>query len=217
MFDKSGAYTVTEAGVYEVASASVARYNAIVSACRDLESAHAMVEQCRREDLEGLHPLLEQSFWIAAIIQYGKPFTTNNARKHFNAGDFVRSRAGSEMRDCHHYLITLRDKMVAHDDGLGECTQLAVFLPDRAPAHEGEIGIEPPKPRIVSLGTDIAREVEPHFRAMHQLFVECRNEARGVTLKQLLQGSSNDVKLLRPEKPAVLEVDFASVLTRWPR
>src|SRR5690606_26311588 len=77
VFDEFGTYTVDEAGAYEVIAPSVQRYHEMVFAIRDLRSAHEMVEQCCREDLDEIHPLLEQSLWVGAVILYSKPFTRN--------------------------------------------------------------------------------------------------------------------------------------------
>lgn len=217
VFDESGAYTINEAGAYEVVAPSVQRYHEVVFAIRDLRSAHEMVQECCREDLDDLHPLLEQSLWVSAVILYSKPFTRNNARPLFDAKDFVRSRGASDMRDRHHYLITLRDKMIAHDDALGECKQVAIGLPYRQPEHRFEIGIDPPNPRVVSLGWAIAREVEPHFGAMLRLFEDYRCQLREETIRSLLQSNLQEVTLLGPAKRTTLEVDPESVARRWPR
>ena len=143
VFDESGAYTINEAGLYEVTSPSVQKYHEVVFAIRDLRTAHEMAEQCCREDLGEMHPLLERSLWVGAVISYSKPFTRNNARPMFDSKEFVRSHATNYMRDRHHYLITLRDKMIAHDDALGECKQVAIGLPYRQPTSHVEIGIDP--------------------------------------------------------------------------
>lgn len=217
VFDKDGVYAINEAGAYEVESPLVARYHEVVFAGRDLATAHEMVEQCCREDLDDIHPLLEQSLWIGAVILYGKPFKKNNARGLFDAPAILRSRAGPEMRDLHHYLINLRDKMVAHDDGLGECKKVVVGFPARSPVHISDIGIEPVNPRVVSLGWDIAREVEPHFQAVCRLFVEYREEVRNEVLKELLRSDFQSVTLLGRAQPADLKVDIDSVNRLWPR
>lgn len=217
VFDEFGAYTINEAGSYEVSAPSIQRYHEVVFATRDLHSAHEMVQQCCRDDLDKLHPLLEQSLWVGAVIFYSKPFTKNNARTLFNTREFVRSRAAADMRDRHHYLITLRDKMVAHDDALGECKQVAIGLPYRQPKHHLEIGIDPPNPRITSLGWDIAREVEPHFRAMLHLFEDYRCWLREETVKNLFQSNLKEVTLLGPAKKTTLEIDPESVTRRWPK
>lgn len=217
VFDESGAYTISEAGAYEVVAPSVQRYHEVVFAVRDLRSAHEMVEQCCRADLDDLHPLLEQGLWVGAVILYSKPFTRNEARPLFDARQFVRACATADMRDRHHYLITLRNKMIAHDGYLGECKQVAIGLPHRQPAHHAQIGIDPPNPRVVSLGWDIAREVEPHFRAMLQLFEGYRDELREQTARNLLHSNLQEVTLLGPAKRTTLEVDPESVSRRWPR
>lgn len=217
VFDGSGTYTISEAGSYEVIATSIQRYHEVVFAIRDLRSAHEMVEQCCRDDLDDLHPLLEQSLWVGAVILYSKPFTRNNARPLFDTREFVRSRATTEMRDRHHYLITLRDKMIAHDDALGECKQVTIGLPYRKPVSRLEIGIDPPNPRVVSLGWDIAREVEPHFRDMLELFEDCRCNMREETTQNLFQTQLQEVTLLGPAKRTTLEVDPDSVALRWPR
>lgn len=217
VFDESGTYTVDEAGAYEVLAPSVQRYHEVVFAIRDLRSAHEMVEQCCREDLDELHSLLEQSLWVGAVILYSKPFTRNEARPLFDTREFVRSHATAAMRDRHHYLITLRNRMIAHDDALGECKQVSIGLPHRRPAHRLEVGIDPPNARVVSLGWDIAREVEPHFRAMLQLFEECRRRVRDETTQELFQTNLKEVTLLGKAKRTKLEVDPESVGRRWPR
>ena len=217
VFDETGAYTISEAGLFEVDAPSIQRYHELVFAIRDIQSAHMMMQQCCRDDLDNLHPYFEQSLWIGAVILYGKPFKGNNARPSFDASEFVREHASDDMRDRHHYLITLRDKMIAHDDGLGECKQVAIGLPHRQPEHPVEIGIDPPNPRVISLGWDIARELEPHFTAMLRLFQDHRNQMREETIQNLFQTNFSGVMLLGPAKEAMLEVGMDSVHQRWPR
>lgn len=183
VFDETGAYTISEAGSYEVISPSVQRYHDLVFSIRDLRSAHEMIEQCCRDDLDDLHPLLEQGLWVSAVIQYSKPFKVNYARRTFDAENLVCTQATETMRDFHHYLITLRDKMIAHDDALGECKQVVIGLPHKRPRHPLEIGIEPTNPRVVSLGGDIAKDAEPHFREMLELFERHRNRATSPRLQ----------------------------------
>ncbi|MFC6185292.1 hypothetical protein [Pseudoxanthomonas japonensis] len=217
VFDETGVYTINEAGTYEVISPSVQRYHELVFSIRDLHSAHEMMEQCCRNDLDDLHPLLEQGLWVGAVIQYSKPFKANHARRTFDAGNLVRTQATESMRDFHHYLITLRDKMFAHDDALGECKQVAIGLPYKRPRHPFEIGIEPTNPRVISLGGDIARDAEPHFRAMLQLFEQQRNQIREETIGELFRTNLNEVTLVGPARKTALEVGRDDVAARWPR
>ncbi|WP_457097895.1 hypothetical protein [Lysobacter sp. P5_B9] len=217
VFDESGTYTISEAGAYEVSAPSIQRYHEVVFAIRDLRSAHEMVQQCCRDDLGGLHPMLEQGLWVGAVILYSKPFKRNGARILFDAGSFVRSHAADDMRDRHHYLITLRDKMIAHDDGLGECKQVSIGLPYRQPANHFEIGIDPPNPRVVSLGSDIAREVEPHIDTMLKMFEDYRCQLREKTVRDLFQSNLQEVTVLGRATRTRLEVNLDSVASRWPR
>lgn len=217
VFDESGTYTISEAGLYEVTSRSVQKYHEVVFATRDLRTAHEMVEECCRTDLDRTHPLLEQSLWISAVISYSKPFKTNNARQLFDAKEFVRSNADGEMLNRHHYLITLRDKMIAHDDALGEGKQVTIGLPYREPKNHLEIGIDPTSPRIVSLGSNIAREVEPHFRSILKIFNDYRNQLREDTLRNLVDSKFREVTVIGRAKEVALDVSQEGVIRRWPR
>jgi hypothetical protein len=217
VFDESGAYSIKQAGAYEATAPSIERYYEVAFATRDLRSAHEMVAQCCRDDLDSLHPLLEQSLWISAVILYSKPFKRNNARARFDAAGFIRLHSTEEARDIHHYLITLRDKMIAHDDALGECKQISIWLPNKQPTHRLEIGIEPINPRVVSLGWDIAREMEPHFRATLKLLEDYRHQLSEKTTTDLIRSKFSEVSLIGPARKTSLRVDPRSVTARWPR
>src|SRR3546814_16820981 len=62
--------------------------------------------------------------------------------------------------------MKLRDRMIAHDDSIGATKKLSIYLTPHEPRHPHEFGIGGGKRQVVSLGSDIAKELMPHFEGL---------------------------------------------------
>jgi len=145
---------------------------------------------------------------------YGKVFKRSGARRGFNATEFIRQKLMREALDRHDYLIALRDQMIAHDDGIGESKELSIYLAEQAPTYALAIGVSVGNRRVVSLGTDIAREVEPHFGYVAKIFSEIEALTRDELLRGFLVTRFAEVTLLGPSMEKPLQVDMSSVRGR---
>ena len=106
--------------------------------------------------------------------------------------------------------------MIAHDDGLGESKTLGLFLNSRPPQNVHEVGIGGSMKRVVSLGTDIAQDLTPHFESVANLLAEHGPPTERVrTIQLLLQSNFADVTLLGIHKEDALDVTQSGVLTRF--
>jgi hypothetical protein len=215
VFDETGAFTVGEPSRFLVSSPLIQHFAEITYARRDLQTALEMVRICAEElELEDDSPI-EQSLWISSIIMYCKPFKRSNARKHFDAKGFIEGALDADGLNRHEYLLNLRDKMLAHDDSLGESKLLTLFLLRQAPKHVHEVGIGGGMKRVVSMGTDIARDLTPHFECVSNLLADYEAQERDRTVQQLIQHGFNDVTLLGHYKDEELDVSQQGVLARY--
>ena len=215
VFDDNGHFTINEASNFFVSSQLIERFASITYARRDLDTAVEMIKACA-EDAESYDDSpIEQSLWIGSVIMYCKPIKTSRARKRFDAKGFIEGVLDADGLERHEYLINLRDKMIAHDDGLGESKLLGLFLNDRPPTHVHEVGIGGGMKRVVSLGTDIAQDLTPHFENVANLFAEHESTERVRTIQLLLQSNFSDVTLLGIHKEDALDVSQSAVLARF--
>lgn len=217
VFDEHGAYTIRRGASYRVDDFRIRELAEIGYARRDLEQAHTLLENCIREDLDKLHPLLEECLWTATIVMYSKPFGRNNARTVFKPEQLLRLHLGSEGLKLHEYIKRCRDWMIAHDDGLGESKETAIYLPPTPPRSTLEIGLHNPNPRVVALGTDIARQLEPHFAHVRELFVAHEYKRRHEIASELLSSRFAGMQLLGEAIDDPLAVDPESVLLLPPK
>ena len=215
VFDESGTYTVDESSHFLVESPSIQRYAEITYARRDLETALEMIRACSGDvEAHGDSPI-EQGLWIGAVITYCKSFKRNNARKRFNAQEFIEKSLDSDGLDRHQYLLNLRDKMIAHDDGLGESKLLGLALHGEPPRYVHYVGIGGGRRRVVSMGTDIARELTPHVEHVVALLTDYESKERERTIRELLQSNFADVTLLGLYEEDELDVSQHGVLARF--
>jgi hypothetical protein len=212
VFDEHGDYTVLRGASYLVDDPALRELAAITYARRDLQQAHEFLQACTHEGLDDVHPLLEQSLWSAAIVTYGKPFGRNDARSEFKPEPLIQAKLSEDGLRVHEYLKRCRDWMIAHDDGLGESKAISIYLPATAPRSILEIGLHLSNSRIVALGTDIARQLEPHFAQVRDLLLVHEESFRRKTASQLLESRFEGINLLGEAVDEPLAVDLESVL-----
>ncbi len=216
VFDEDGAYTIRKGARYCVQDDRIQELAEIGYARRDLDKAHDFVEACIADDLEDVHPLLEESLWNAAIVMYWKPFGRNNARAIFKASQFVQDRLGPDGLELHEYLNRCRNWMIAHDDGLGESKAIEIYLPPSPPRSTEEIGLYSPGRRVVAMGTDIARQLEPHFAQVRDI-LRAHEQSRGQQISsELLASRFAGLRLQGLASDQQLAVSVESVLALCP-
>lgn len=212
MFDEDGCYTILRAGSYVVADLRVKVLAEITYMRRDLDRAYEFIAACAAENFDDLHPLLEESLWNSSIVMYGKVFTASGARENFDPTTFVKAHLGPEALRVHEYVMRIRNWMIAHDDGLGETKELCIYLPLAAPQTRWEVGLQAGGQRVVALGSDIAKQLEPHFQEVRDLFFEHENAERERLGAELVRSQFSGLDLIGPALNPPLEVDIASVL-----
>ncbi|MFZ5635926.1 MAG: hypothetical protein ACOY82_05000 [Pseudomonadota bacterium] len=187
VYDDDGGYTIRKAAIYRVDDPRIRELAEIGYARRDLERAHQLIEACTEDDLDAVHGLLEEALCTAAIVTYCKPFGRNNARTEFKPDQFLKGALTEESLKLHEYVKRCRDWMIAHDDGLGETKALGIFLPGSPPRSTFEIGLHSSGRRVVALGQDIARRLEPHFAQVRDLFQAHEDSRREEIATDLLR------------------------------
>lgn len=217
VFDESGAYTVRESSHFVVDSSLIQRFAEITYARRDLETALRMLNACAADRAGDDGSLVEQSLWISAVIMYGKPFKASRGRKRFDAKTLVTGALDADGLDWHEYLLNLRDKMIAHDDSLGESKLLGLALHGYPPRHVYDVGIGGGRRRVTSMGTDIARELTPHVEHVTALLTQYESEERVRSIRELIQSGFADVVLRGPYEDKELDVSRRGVLDRFGR
>lgn len=216
VFDENGAYTIDESSHFLVDSLSIKRFAAITYARRDLETALEMIRACANDDIEAHDDSpIEQSLWVGAVVTYCKPFKSNKGRKGFDAIGFVERMLDADGLNRHEYLLNLRDKMIAHDDSLGESKLLGLALHGEPPTHTHYVGIGGGRRRVVSMGTNIARELVPHVEHVVTLFTDHESQERDRTIRELIQSNFADVTLLGLYEDDELDVSQQAVLARF--
>src|SRR3546814_5413124 len=91
--------------------------------------------------------------------------------------------------------MKLRDRMIAHDDSIGATKKLSIYLTPHEPRHPHEFGIGGGNRQVVSLGSDIAKELMPHFEWMVTHFTKLEATIRADAQRTML-----DTKFSRSEE-----------------
>jgi hypothetical protein len=151
---------------------------------------------CTEQATEDGLPDIEQALWIAAVVRYGRIFKRNNARKAFKAEEFIAAKLNALEKQQHSHMLMLRDKMFAHDDGVGEDKSLCLSLPPKPPKHWLEVGAPVSEWRVISLGTDIATKLLPLLGKVQQALEKEREAERDRVLHQLWTTRFEGVTLL---------------------
>lgn len=206
IYDESGRYTIPGYGQYEVRSPLIKRYAAVVYIRRDLDDALEMIRACAAEQSCPGSPLARRCLWISAVVTYGKAVKYGGGRKAFNAKEYAERNFDQERMRMHKYVLTLRDEMIAHDDSVGSTKKLGISLTPHEPRHPYEFGIGGGNRQIVSLGTDLAKQLVPHFEWMATHFAELETTTRAEAQKTMLDTKFSDVVLLAPYEEEDLDV-----------
>src|SRR3546814_19009454 len=82
--------------------------------------------------------------------------------------------------------MKLRDRMIAHDDSIGATKKLSIYLTPHEPRHPHEFGIGGGNRQVVSLGSDIAKELMPHFEWMVTHFTKLEAPIRAAAQRTML-------------------------------
>lgn len=176
---RDGQHTILQYGQYLVEAPAADRYAALVYMARDVRSAREMLEILAADpegDLD--NTTVHQALCVASIVMYTKGFKRNNARKGFDAKVEIEGQLEPDLRAKHDYVIKLRDKFAAHDDGLGEDKErrMAFHLPPSK--NHFELGVIVGTRRIVSIGSDKAKDLLPLFKKVEDLVACERDSAR---------------------------------------
>ena len=210
VYDESGAYTIRTGAAYRVDDPRIRELAEIGYARWDVKAAHEMVQACAEDKIESLYA---RGLWVAAVVTYGKPFGRNKARTVFNATDFLAQRLEGRALELHEVLKRYRDWMFAHDDGLGECKALDIYLPCVPPQSAFDIGLYRAGSRVISLGQNIAREFEPHFASVYQLLKDHEDRRRKEIAAELLRTKFAGMEVLGVAAKEPLDVEIESVLS----
>lgn len=195
VFDSSGQYTISEGAAYEVNDPRINRYAAIVYARRDLQHAMEFIEVCCDNEIDEIHPALEQAAWTAALVNYAKPFSKSNARSPKKLTE-LSELFDDGTRASHLELLDLRDKMFAHDDGLGESKLVSLYLPSRPPRSHMEVGIGVGTWRVLGLGQDRAKLFLPHFAHVLCLCTALERQVEAEVKSSLVSSAFSGISLL---------------------
>lgn len=212
VFDASGAYTVRTGASYRVEDSRVRELAEIGYAQRDVAKAYDFLTRCLEDDESERPDKCEESLWFAAVVFYAKPFGRDDARGAFDANAFLNARMSDEGRRLHEYLRRLRHRWAAHDDGLGEDKTVAIYLPPSPPRSTLEIGMHGPARRVISLGTDIARQLEPHVAWVRDVLLAHENQRREAIACELISTRFDGLRLTGIATSTPLAVDIDSVL-----
>jgi hypothetical protein len=212
VYDDNGSYTIRKGAIYRVDDPRIRELAEIGYARRDLERAHQLIEACTEDDLDAVHGLLEEALCTAAIITYSKPFGRNNARTEFKPDQLLKHTLTGESLDLHEYVKRCRNWMIAHDDGLGETKLLGIFLPPSPPRSRLEIGLHFAGRRVVALGQDIARRLEPHFAQVRDLFQKHEDSRREEIAAELLRSRFAGMRVQGFATEDRLDVDIETVV-----
>lgn len=186
-------------GHFKVRSESIEQFAIIEWVRRDLMSALDLIRECCNDAWSNHDSPIYQALWWAAVVEYSKPFKTNYARTALPrdwAETYLLSRLNGRSKLIHEYVICLRDRMIAHDDGLGEDKSVFIALPPRRPQQADFIGVGTGKDRVTALGPDRARELEPHFTLVTQIFHELWQQEWEAVRQRLLVTDFADVTLV---------------------
>jgi hypothetical protein len=212
VYDASGAYTVRTGGSFLVGDLRARELAEIGYARRDVAKAYDFLARCLDDDDSERPGECEESLWVATVVFYAKPFGRNDARGAFDANAFLNARLNDEGRRFHEYLRRLRHRWAAHDDGVGEDKTIAIYLPPSPPRSFLEIGMQGPARRVISLGTDIARQLEPHVAWVRDILAAHENQRRDAIARELMATRFHGLRLTGLASSAPLAVDIDSVL-----
>lgn len=212
VFDANGTCTVRTADSYLVDDSRLRELADIGYARRDLAKAYDFLARCLDEEGGGGSGEFEESLWVATVVFYAKPFGRNYARGAFDANAFLNARLSDDGRRLHEYLRRLRHRWAAHDDGLGEDKTVAIYFPPSPPQSFLEIGLHTPARRVISLGTEIARQVEPHVAWVRDILAAHETQRRDAIARELIATRFHNLQLMGIASSASLAVDIDSVL-----
>ena len=174
-----GSYTVLQYGQYLVDAPGADRHAALTYMARDVQSAREMMEILAEDppgDLDNTK--VHQALCIAAIVMYAKGFKRNNARKGLIASEEIAGQLQPQLKGMHDYVLRLRDKYAAHDDGIGEDKERRMAFPLRPASYTHEVGIIVGTRRVVSIGSEKAKELLPLYRQVEEIVSRERDSAR---------------------------------------
>lgn len=176
---EDGEHTILQYGQYLVEAPAANRYAALVYMARDVRSAREMLEILAADpegDLD--NTTVHQALCVAAIVMYAKGFGGNNARKGLDAKADIADQLDTDLKAKHAYVLRLRDKYAAHDDGVGEDKErrMAFHIPPSKNYYE--LGILVGTRRIVSIGPPKANDLLPLFKAVEDLVATERDAER---------------------------------------
>jgi len=195
---EDGQYTVLQYGPYVVHAPGADRYAALTYMARDIRSALEMIEILAADqegDLDNW--TVHQALCVAAIVMYAKGFKkANNARKGLLADKEIAGQLEPELRLQHHYVMTLRDKYAAHDDGIGEEKVRTMAFPLQPARFEHEVGILVGTRRVVSFGANKANELLPLFKRVEEIVVLERDNARRQFLRESIRSNYAGITLV---------------------
>lgn len=216
VFDDSGSYI--GGGTFRVESPSIEMLAVLTWTHRDLSTALDLIRECCKDEWEEREGPVSQALWWGAVVIYAKPFKFSEARRRLPrrwARDYLEKHMGTEALEAHEYLMHLRDKMMAHDDGLGEHKHSVLVLPPTPPTNYVFVGVRTGNTRVVSLGTNIARQLEPHFASVERLFEKLWQQQFDAVRQHLMMTRFSEVKVLGPHVDEELEIDIDNVLAAY--
>ena len=194
---ENGKYSVLQYGPYLVDAPAADRYAALTYMARDLRSALEMMEILAADPAGDLdNTTVHQALCIASIVMYAKGFKKgNNARKGLAAEREIAGQLEPHLKTKHDYVIKLRDKYAAHDDGIGEDKERRMSFPLRPANTHLEVGIEVGNSRIVSIGSVKASELMPLFKSVADLVARERDRARTQFLCDAIRNDYSGITL----------------------
>lgn len=217
IYDESGRYTVSTYAHYEACSPLIERYAAVVYIRRDLDDALEMIRACATEKSCPQSTMARRCLWISAVVTYGKAVRYGGGRKAFAIREYIERHFDKERMRMHTYVLRLRDKMLAHDDSVGSTKKIGIYLTPHEPRHSYDFGIGGGNRQIVSLGTEIAQQLVPHFEWMAAHFAKLETMIRAEVQKTLLNTRFSDVVLLGPYMEEDLDVTIEGLIGPAPR
>ena len=194
---EDGKHTILQYGQYLVDAPAADRYAALTYMARDVRSAREMLEILAADppgDLD--NTTVHQALCVASIVMYAKGFKKrNNARKGLVAEQEIAGQLEPDLKAKHDYVMRLRDKYAAHDDGVGEDKErrMAFHLPPSKNYYE--LGVIVGTRRVVSIGADKAKELLPLFKKVDDLVVSERDSARKQFLCDAIKNNYEGITL----------------------
>jgi len=192
-----GRYSILQYGQYLVDAPAANRFAALAYMARDVRSALEMLEILAADPKGDLDSsTVHQALCIASIVMYAKGFKKRNgARKGLVAEKEIAGQLDPELKAKHDYVMKLRDKYAAHDDGVGEDKERRMAFHLRPTRNHCEIGILVGTRRIVSIGSDKAKELLPLFKRVDHLVTSERDRAREQFLRDAITKNYEGITL----------------------